>query len=138
MNKCIFMGRVTKDSEVRYVDVYNSLAVARNSMAIDRGKDKDGNDRGADFINLVAFGRTAEFCEKFMTKGRRFLIESHVQTGSYTNQEGNKVYTTDFVIDRIEFADAKPEGTVAANASAASDSNFMNLPDGIDEELPFN
>lgn len=136
MNKCIFMGRVTKDSEVRYAD--NSLAVARNSMAIDRGKDKDGNDRGADFINLVAFGKTAEFCEKFMTKGRRFLIESHVQTGSYTNQEGNKVYTTDFVIDRIEFADARPEGTVAANASTASDSDFMNLPDGIDEELPFN
>lgn len=137
MNRCIHTGRLTRDSEIKFSSDGNTK-IARNSLAVDRGKDKDGNDRGADFINLVAFGKRADFFEKFATKGRKFLVESHVQTGSYKDKDGKTIYTTDFVVDNIEFADSKPEGTVAAAVQQAQDDDFMNIPDDIDEELPFN
>lgn len=138
MNKCIFLGNIGKDAEVKYTE--QKMAVARTSIALNRGKDKDGNDRGVDFVNLVGFGKTAEFMEKFVKKGRRFLVETHVQTGSYKNQKGDTVYTTDFVVDSIEFADSKPATQPAEKPvqTAPTDADgFMNIPDGIDEELPF-
>lgn len=128
MNKCIFLGNLVKDFEVRYGN--NGLAVARAALALNRGKDKDGNDRGADYINLVAFGKTAEFFEKYGTKGRRFLLEAHVQTGSY-EKDGNKVYTTDFVVDHAEFADSKPD-----NAKADSN-NSDGFSVDYDMDIPF-
>lgn len=138
MNKCIFLGNIGKDAEVKYTE--QQMAVARTSIALNRGKDKDGNDRGVDFVNLVGFGKTAEFMEKFVKKGRRFLVETHVQTGSYKNQKGDTVYTTDFVVDSIEFADSKPATQPAekpAQTAPTDADGFMNL-DGIEEgELPF-
>lgn len=131
MNKCILMGNLTKDTEVHD----GSVKVARNSMALSRGKDKDGNDRGTDFVNLVGFGKTADFMERFCSKGRRFLIDAHVQTGSY-EKDGRTIYTTDFIIDRIEFADSKAD-TQPAPVSQPVDV-FMAIPDCIEEELPFN
>ena len=130
MNKCVFFGNLTKDFEF-YTG--NNGSVARGSMALNRGKDKDGNDRGADFINLVAFGKTAELMEKYGTKGRRFLFECRVNTGSY-EKDGHKVYTTDFIIDSFEFGDSKTQGE-----QPTQDANgFMPIPDDFkDEELPF-
>lgn len=132
MNKGYYMGNLTKDFEIKNTD---TVKIARGSMALNRGKDKDGKDRGADFINLVAFGKRADFFEKFGKKGRRFLIEAHVQTGSYQNQEGKTVYTTDFVIDQVEFADSKSSD---APAQAEPQGDFIAIPDGFDEELPWN
>lgn len=131
MNKCIFMGNLSKDFEVGYSA--NGLAVGRSSLALNRGKDKDGNDRGADFINLVAFGNKAETMERYGKKGKRFLFETHVQTGSY-EKDGRKVYTTDFVVDRFEFADS---ANTATSAPVTDSEEFMHIPDGIDDELPF-
>ena len=131
MNSAIFMGNLTKDFEIKNTD---TVKIARGGMALNRGKDKDGNDRGTDFINIVAFGRRADFFERFGQKGRRFLIETHVQTGSYKNKDGNTVYTTDFIVDSVEFADSKTETTPAP----VTDDGFMSIPDGIDEELPWN
>ncbi len=107
MNNVILIGRTTKDPEIR---VSNSgLAVARFSVAIDRGKDKDGNDKGADFPNVVVFGKQAENCEKYLHKGLKVAIQGHIQTGSY-EKDGKKVYTTDVVADRVEFIEwAKKE-----------------------------
>lgn len=135
MNRCFFLGRLARDFECRVSQ--SGTNIARSSFAVDRGKDGQGNDRGADFLNVIAFGKIADFCEKYGHKGRRFLIETHVQTGSYENSEGKKVYTTDFVIDRIEFADSKPEGN-AQPQPQNNGSDWMNIPDGIEEELPFN
>lgn len=132
MNKCIFLGRFTKNTETNDA---NGLLVAKNSLALDRGKDKDGNDRGTDFIRVIAFGKRAEFMQKYVTQGRRFLVETHVQTGDYTNKDGVKVYTTDFIVDSIEFADSKP----AENApTTPANDDYMDIPNDIDEELPFN
>lgn len=129
MNKCIFMGNLSKKMEVRY----GSVTVARGSMALNRGKDKDGKDRGADFINLVAFGKTAEFFERFGDTGRRFLVECRVQTGSY-EKDGRKVYTTDFIVDHAEFADSiKSDDPVNASGDG-----FVDIPDDIEKNLPFN
>lgn len=100
MNSVALIGRLTRDPEVRYTD--SQKAVARFSIAINRGKDKDGNDRGADFPNIVVFGKQAENCEKYLTKGRQVAIQGHIQTGSY-EKDGRKIYTTDVVADRVEF-----------------------------------
>lgn len=134
MNKCIFMGNLTKDFDISVNVSNNNMTIARGSMALNRGKDRDGKDRGADFINLIAFGKTAELMEKYGTKGRRFIFECHVNTGSY-EKDGKKVYTTDFVIDRVEFADSpKTEETAKTDGNG-----FMPMDlSGIDvEELPF-
>ena len=146
MNKVILMGRLTRDAEVRYSQGDASTAVARFSLAVDRRFKRDGDDQSADFINCVAFGRTGEFFERFGRKGTKFLVEGRIQTGSYTNRDGQKVYTTDVVVENVEFAESKASndsngGYVPANRpspSGAAGDGFMNIPDGIDEELPFN
>ena len=142
MNKVILMGRLTRDAEVRYSQGDNSLAIARFSLAVDRRYKKDGEEQTADFISCVAFGKTGEFLEKFGHKGTKFVIEGRIQTGSYTNKDGQKVYTTDVVVESVEFAESK--SAASGNAAPAPAPNqaagdgFMNIPDGLDEELPFN
>lgn len=143
MNKVILMGRLTREPEVRYSQGDNASAVARFSLAVDRRFKKDG-DQTADFINCVAFGKTAEFIEKYGHKGTKFVVEGRIQTGNYTNKDGQKIYTTDVVVEQVEFAESKNtsgEGSTAdstSNNSASTDTSFMNIPNGIDEELPFN
>jgi single-strand DNA-binding protein len=145
MNKVILMGRLTRDPEVRYSQGENAMAIARFTLAVDRRFRRD--DASTDFIGCVAFGRNAEFIEKYFRQGTKALITGRIQTGSYTNRDGQKVYTTDVVVEDQEFAESK-------NASGANDAGFapmsrpqpsaaigdgfMNIPDGIDEELPFN
>lgn len=142
MNKVILMGRLTRDPEVRYTQGDNASAVARFSLAVDRRFKKDG-DQTADFINCVAFGKTGEFIEKYGRKGTKFVVEGRIQTGSYTNKDGQKVYTTDVVVEQVEFAESKSsaDGNTTnntANSNAPTDTSFMDIPDSIDEELPFN
>ncbi len=145
MNKVILMGRLTRDAEVRYSQGDASTAVARFSLAVDRRFKRDGDEQTADFINCVAFGRTGEFMERFGRKGTKFLVEGRIQTGSYTNRDGQKVYTTDVVVENVEFAESKSSSdnsgyvpTDRPSPSGAAGDGFMNIPDGIDEELPFN
>ncbi len=146
MNKVILMGRLTRDPEIRYSQGDNATAVARYSLAVDRRFKRDG-EPSADFINCVAFGRSAEFAEKYLHQGTKIAITGRIQTGSYTNKDGQKVYTTDVVVEEQEFAESKSASESngsysqpAANPSPvnASGDGFMNIPDGIDEELPFN
>ncbi len=139
MNKVVLMGRLTRDPEVRYGGANNS-AVARFSLAVDRRYKREGEEQTADFISCVSFGKTAEFIEKYAKKGTKFAIDGRIQTGSYTNKDGQKVYTTDVVCENVEFAESKgshSEGTGNSEESDLGD-GFMNIPDGIDEELPFN
>lgn len=142
MNKVILMGRLTRDPEVRYTQGDNASAVARFSLAVDRRFKKDG-EQTADFINCVAFGKTGEFIEKYGRKGTKFVVEGRIQTGSYTNKDGQKVYTKDVVVEQVEFAESKDsaDGNTTnntANSNAPTDTSFMDIPDSIDEELPFN
>lgn len=150
MNKVILMGRLTRDPEVRYSAGENALAIARYTLAVDRRFKRDG-ESSADFISCVSFGKTAEFAEKYFRQGIRITICGRIQTGSYTNREGQKVYTTEVVVEEQEFAESKSASDQSAGAyrnnvapmsepspSTASIDGFMNIPDGIDEELPFN
>ena len=154
MNKVILMGRLTRDPEVRYSQGgENSLAIARYTLAVDRRFKRNGDDQTADFIGCVAFGRNAEFAEKYFRQGLKVVVTGRIQTGSYTNKEGQKVYTTDVVVEDQEFAESKavsdanagsfraaapsPAPAPATPVSDAGD-GFMNIPYGIDEELPFN
>lgn len=144
MNKVILMGRLTRDPEIRYSQGERSTAVARYSLAVNRTFKRDG-DPDADFINCVAFGKQAEFAEKYLRKGTKMAITGRIQTGSYTNKEGVKVYTTDIIVEEQEFAESKAAAENHAAASPAPQpapqqnqaDGFMNIPDGIDEELPF-
>ena len=141
MNKVILMGRLTRDPEVRYGTGENSTAVARYTIAVDRRSKRDG-EQNADFIGCVAFGRNAEFAEKYLRQGTKIVLTGRIQTGSYTNREGQKVYTTDIVVEEQEFAESKAAGNGGQNnysrPSAAADAEgFVNIPDGIDDELPF-
>lgn len=140
MNKVILMGRLTRDPEVRYSQGQNSMAIARYTLAVDRKfKDANGNT-GADFISCVAFGKAGEFAEKYFKKGTKIAIEGRLQSGSYTDKNGNKVYTTDVVIESQEFAESKNSGGSSQPdpAEGYSDGDgFMNIPDGIDDEVPF-
>ena len=147
MNKVILMGRLTRDPEVRYSQGEASTAIARFSLAVDRRFKREGEDQTADFINCVAFGRTAEFMERYARKGTKFVVEGRIQTGSYINKDGQKVYTTEVYVENLEFAESKSSsdnnngGYVPADRpspSGAAGDGFMNIPDGIDEELPFN
>ena len=145
MNRVILMGRLTRDAEVRYSQGANQTAIARFTLAVDRRFKRDGDEQTADFISCVAFNKTAEFIERFGRKGTKFVVEGRIQTGSYTNKDGQKVYTTDVVVENVEFAESKanasdsqgsqeaPTGPVPTGADG-----FMNIPDGIGEELPFN
>ena len=147
MNKVILMGRLTREAEVRYSQGESSTAIARFTMAVDRRFQRDNQEQTADFISCVAFGRVAEFLERFGRKGTKFVLEGRIQTGSYTNKDGQRVYTTDVVAENMEFAESKssndgngggftPEDR--PSPSQAAGDGFMNIPDGIDEELPFN
>ena len=147
MNKVILMGRLTRDAEIRYSQGESSTAIARFSLAVDRRFRRDNDEQTADFINCVAFNKTAEFLERFGRKGTKFVLEGRIQTGSYTNKDGQRVYTTDVVVENIEFAESKNSnggdgysraGASAPSPSGAAGDGFMNIPDGIDEELPFN
>ena len=142
MNKVILMGRLTRDPEVRYGSGENSTAVARYTIAVDLRFKRDG-EQNTDFIGCVAFGRNAEFAEKYLRQGTKIVLTGRIQTGSYTNRDGQKVYTTDIVVEEQEFAESKAAGNGGQNnysrpSAATSDADgFMNIPDGIDDELPF-
>ena len=143
MNKVQLVGRLTRDPEIRYSQGENATATARFSVAVNRRfKNSDGN-YDADFINCVAFGKSAEFVEKYFKKGMAIGLTGRIQTGSYTNKDGQKVYTTDVVVEETEFVESKgASNTDNSNASrptpsALNNSDFVNIPDGVDEELPF-
>lgn len=142
MNKVILMGRLTRNPEVRYGSGENSTSVARYTIAVDRRFKRDG-EQNVDFIGCVALGRNAEFAEKYLRQGTKILLTGRIQTGSYTNRDGQKVYTTDIVVEEQEFAESKAAGNGGQNnysrpSAATSDADgFMNIPDGIDDELPF-
>lgn len=142
MNKAILMGRLARDPEVRYSQGENTTAIARYTLAVDR-KFKRDNEPNADFINCVAFGKLGEFAEKHFRKGTKIAIVGRIQTGSYTNKDGLKVYTTDVVVEEQEFAESKSSssgnnsGGYGGQQSNSVGDGFMNIPDGIDEELPF-
>ncbi len=156
MNKVILMGRLTRDPEVRYSAGDSSMAIARYTLAVDRRFRRDGDSNSnADFIGCVAFGKSAEFAEKYLHQGMKIVVTGRIQTGSYTNREGQKVYTTDVVVEDQEFAESKsasqgggmnmprqsapsPHQAAPMPSSGSSGDGFMNIPDGIDEELPFN
>ena len=150
MNKVILMGRLTRDAEIRYSQGESSTAIARFSLAVDRRFRKEGDEQTADFINCVAFGRTAEFMERFGRKGTKFVAEGRIQTGSYTNKDGATVYTTDVVADRVEFLEwgDRPQGgqsqsysrSQAEGQATSQSSDFDEAPAGfsaIDEDIPF-
>lgn len=134
MNKTLLIGRTTKDPDIRYTQSEQPMTIARFNLAVDRRFKKDG-EQSADFISCVAFGKTAEFIEKYVFKGTKIAVEGRIQTGSYTNNDGNKVYTTDVVVEQVEFAGSK---TDSESAAKESNDDFMNVADGLDDEgLPF-
>lgn len=151
MNKVILMGRLTRDPEIRYSSGENQLTIARYTLAVDRRFKRQNDDQTADFISCVVFGRGAEFAENYLHQGTKIVVSGRIQTGSYTNREGQKVYTTEVVVEEQEFAESK---AAAANNSGggyqqaaapsrpepvqAAGDGFMNIPDAIEEELPFN
>ena len=139
MNKVILMGRLCADPEVRYSQNENQTAGARYRLAVDRRFKREG-DQTADFIPCVAFGKAAQFAEYYLHRGTKIIITGRIQTGSYTNKDGQKIYTTDVVVEDQEFAESKgaSSGNGGTAPQAADPDGFMSLPDGIDEELPFN
>lgn len=150
MNKVILMGRLTRDPEVRYSQGESPLAIARYTLAVDRRFNRNGDDATADFINCVAFGKSGEFAERYLRKGTKIAVTGRIQTGSYTNKDGVKVYTTEVVVEDQEFAESKnASGAGSADGgyrpaerptpSSAIGDGFMNIPDGVEDEgLPFN
>ena len=147
MNKVIIMGRLTRDPEVRYSQGERPVAVARYTLAVNRTFKRAG-EPDADFINCVTFGRSAEFAERYFRQGIRIVVSGRIQTGSYTNRDGVKVYTTDVIVEDQEFAESKAASEQSAASygarqeaapapSAPVGDGFMNIPDGLDEELPF-
>lgn len=145
MNKVILMGRLTRDPEIRYSQGDNQKAIARYTLAVDRRFKRDGEPT-ADFIRCTVFGKPAEFTEKYFRKGTKICISGRIQTGSYTNRDGQKVHTTDVIVEEQDFAESKAasaQNNIQAGPSPygpapSSSDGFMNIPDGIDEEIPFN
>lgn len=139
MNKVILMGRLTRDPEVRYSQGERQMAIARYTLAVDRRGSKQG-EQSADFINCVAFGKNGELAEKYLHQGTKIVVTGRIQTGSYTNKDGQKVYTTDVVVDEQEFAESKKNTQPAPEpAPAGGYEGFMNIPDNVEDEgLPFN
>lgn len=141
MNKVILMGRLTRDPDVRYTQGEEPMAIARFTLAVDRRGKRDG-EASADFPSCVCFRRTAEFIEKYAHQGTKLVVVGRIQTGSYTNRDGQKVYTTDVVVEEAEFAESKAAAdrntkqTPPPSPDTGAD-GFMNIPDGIEEELPF-
>ena len=151
MNKVIMMGRLTRDPEVRYSQGASQTAIARFSLAVDRRWKREG-EPDADFFNCTVFGRQADFVEKYLRQGTKVVVTGRIQNDNYTNKDGQKVYSVQIIVEEIEFAESKNASTgneggfngggfAAGNNSApapAAGDGFMNIPDGIDEELPFN
>jgi len=151
MNKVILMGRLTRDPEIRYSNADSSMAIGRFSLAVDRRFKRAGDSVEADFFNCTAFGKQAEFVEKYLKQGTKILLSGRVQNDNYTNKEGQKVYSVQIIVEEIEFAESKNASSGGnmgggayvpqerPNPSAAIGDGFMNIPDGVeDEELPFN
>ena len=145
MNKVILMGRLTRDPEIRYTQASEPLAIARYTLAVDRRfqrKDNSGNEQNADFISCIAFGKNAEFAEKYLHQGTKIIVEGRWQTGNYTNKDGQKVYTNDCVVERHEFCESRANQQNNSNGIMGGNTNsdsFMSIPDGVaDEGLPFN
>lgn len=147
MNKVILMGRLTRDPDIRYTQGDKPMAIAKYTLAVDRRFKKDGEPT-ADFIPCTCFGKNAEFAEKYLRQGTKIAVSGRIQTGSYTNNEGKRVYTTDVMVEEQEFAESK-NASQANNNNSSNNSGqpmpqntesygFMNIPDGLDEELPFN
>ena len=143
MNKVILIGRLTKDPEIRYSQGASSTCIARYTLAVDRKFKQEGQPT-ADFINCIAFGKLGEFAEKYLHKGMKIAVVGRIQTGSYTNKDGNKIYTLDVIIESQEFAESKAANqshtgnSQPAPAGPVDGDGFMNIPDDIAEELPFN
>ena len=137
MNKAILMGRLTRDPEVRYSQSDSSMAIARFSLAVDRRYKKQGDETTADFFNCTAFGKQGEFVEKYLKQGTKIVVTGRIQNDNYTNKEGQKVYSVQIMVEEIEFAESKAAGQSQQNDSMPGD-GFMNIPDGVESELPFN
>lgn len=138
MNKVILMGRLVRDPEIRYTQGENSMAVARFTLAVDRRFKRD-NQPTADFISCICFRKTAEFIEKYCKKGTKLVVDGSWQTGSYTNKDGNKIYTNDCLVDNCEFAESKATAEQnQKNDNKSGNDDFMNIPDGVEDGLPFN
>ena len=156
MNRVILMGRLTRDPDIRYTQGDNSMAIARYTLAVDRRRANADGQREADFISCVSFGKQAEFAERYLHQGTKVAAQGRIQTGSYTNKDGQKVYTTDVVVEDLEFAESKAasdnrgsgsydssknngRGTGSSAAAGEGFEGFMNIPEGIEDEgLPFN
>lgn len=139
MNSVALVGRLARDPEVKYAN--EGSTIARFSVAVDRRYKKEGEQQTADFINCIAFAKTAEFIEKWFHKGDRIGLNGHIQTGSYKNKDGNTVYTTDVVVDNVEFVESKQKGEqkpAEKPAQNTNSNNFMNVPDTLEDSLPFN
>ena len=146
MNKAILMGRLTRDPEVRYSQTDSSMVIAKFSLAVDRRHKKQGDEVTADFFNCTAFGKQAEFVEKYLKQGTKMVVIGRIQNDNYTNKEGQKVYSVQIIVEEMEFAESKASAgqgeqtgnnTPPAMGEPGSD-GFMNIPDGIDNQLPFN
>lgn len=137
MNSVQLVGRLVRDPEVRYSQGENPIAVARFTVACNRKFKKEG-EQDADFISCVAFGKVSEFVERYFQKGSSIGLNGRIQTGSYTNKDGQKVYTTDVFVESVEFVGSKNENQAGNNEATKKNDDFMNIPDNIDEELPFN
>ena len=146
MNKAILMGRLTRDPEVRYSQSDSSMAIARFSLAVDRRYKKQGDETTADFFNCTAFGKQGEFVEKYLKKGTKIVVTGRIQNDNYTNKDGQKVYSVQIIVEEIEFAESKASSQNNAGSDRGAQSQmgapdadgFMNIPDGIGSELPFN
>ncbi len=147
MNKVNLIGRLTADPEVRYTQGDQPMCIASYRLAVERRGKKQEGQQNADFISIKAFGKGGEFAEKYLHKGMKVAVSGHIQTGSYTRQDGQKVYTTDVIADEQEFCEGRTVNDVAHNYSTPAPQSsgtsaalygFMNIPEGIDEELPFN
>lgn len=144
MNKVILMGRLTRDPEVRYSQSGDPMAIARYTLAVDRRFNRNGGEQTADFIQCVAFGKAGEFAEKYFKQGTKIAVTGRIQTGSYTNKEGQKVYTTEVIVEEQEFAESKNSSSGGSyeysdrpSQSDAGADGFMSIPDGIENDLPF-
>ena len=139
MNRVILAGRLVRDPEVRYSQGEKSIAIARYTLAVDRKFKKEG-EQSADFISCVAMGKNGEFAEKYLKQGTKIAIEGRIQTGSYTNKDGNKVYTTDVIVEGHEFCESKSSQNQSQqnnNGTVPNSDGFISIPDGIENELPF-
>jgi len=148
MNKVILVGRLTRDPEIRYSQGANAMAIARFSIAVDRRFKREG-EPDADFFNCSAFGKQAEFVERYLKQGTKMVVVGRIQNDNYTNRDGQKVYSVQIMVDELEFAESKnassgggdngfSQPAARPTPSAAANDGFMNVPEGIDEELPFN